>query len=45
MYTRADKYGWDQSYEFKSAFSMDVPIEFIGVWYVSSFSNKANNNN
>ena len=41
MYMRVDKYGWDQSHEFKSAFSTDVSIEFIGVWYVSSFSNKA----
>jgi hypothetical protein len=38
MYTRVDKYGWDQSHEFKSAFSVEVPIEFIGVWYVSAFS-------
>lgn len=41
MYTRTDKSGWDQSNEFKSTFSMDVPIEFIGVWYVPAFSNKA----
>ena len=44
MYTRANISGWYLSKEFKSAFSMDVPIEFIGVWYVS-FSNKANNDN
>jgi hypothetical protein len=41
MYTRADKCGWDQSNEFKSTFSTDVPIEFIGVWYVPALSNKA----
>ena len=34
MYTRADKVGWQQSDAFKKAFSVDVPIEFLGVWYV-----------
>jgi len=32
MYTRTDKTGWDQSNLFKKAFSIDVDIEFIGVW-------------
>lgn len=32
MYTRADEIGWKQSNAFKKAFSVDVPIEFIGVW-------------
>uniref|UniRef100_A0A8H7XSL4 T6SS Phospholipase effector Tle1-like catalytic domain-containing protein n=1 Tax=Psilocybe cubensis TaxID=181762 RepID=A0A8H7XSL4_PSICU len=32
MYTRADDEGWQQSTEFKKAFSVDVSIEFIGVW-------------
>ena len=38
MYLQVGKHGWkDQVEEFKSSFSMDVPIEFIGVWYVSAF--------
>ncbi|KAJ7598621.1 hypothetical protein C8J56DRAFT_1039510 [Mycena floridula] len=32
MYTRADAHGWDQSNAFKKAFSVDVKIEFVGVW-------------
>ncbi|KAF8625955.1 hypothetical protein AX17_006680 [Amanita inopinata Kibby_2008] len=32
MFTRADTVGWEQSNAFKQAFSVDVPIEFIGVW-------------
>ncbi|KAL0575406.1 hypothetical protein V5O48_006577 [Marasmius crinis-equi] len=32
MYTRTDKVGWEQSNAFKKAFSVDVPIEFLGVW-------------
>jgi len=32
MYTRSDDLGWKQSNAFKKAFSVDVPIEFIGVW-------------
>ncbi|KAI0253198.1 hypothetical protein BJV78DRAFT_1372674 [Lactifluus subvellereus] len=32
MYSRDDKVGWDQSKVFKKAFSVDVEIEFIGVW-------------
>lgn len=32
MFTRADEVGWAQSNAFKKAFSIDVDIEFIGVW-------------
>ncbi|KAG6873167.1 hypothetical protein C0995_002016 [Termitomyces sp. Mi166 len=32
MFTRVDEIGWQQSNAFKKAFSVDVPIEFIGVW-------------
>ncbi|OBZ79069.1 hypothetical protein A0H81_01440, partial [Grifola frondosa] len=32
MFTKADEKGWKQSTAFKKAFSMDVDIEFIGVW-------------
>ncbi|KAF9461016.1 hypothetical protein BDZ94DRAFT_861028 [Collybia nuda] len=32
MYTRVDELGWKQSNAFKKAFSIDVSIEFIGVW-------------
>ncbi|EKM61846.1 uncharacterized protein PHACADRAFT_248724 [Phanerochaete carnosa HHB-10118-sp] len=32
MYTRTTPLGWAQSTLFKKAFSMDVDIEFIGVW-------------
>ncbi|KAF8662081.1 hypothetical protein AX16_001191 [Volvariella volvacea WC 439] len=32
MYTREDEVGWQQSNAFKQAFSIDVDIEFIGVW-------------
>jgi hypothetical protein len=34
MYTKADAVGWEQSNAFKEAFSIDVEIEFVGVWYV-----------
>lgn len=34
MYTRVDDVGWEQSNAFKQAFSTDVSIEFLGVWYV-----------
>ena len=34
MYTRHDPLGWKQSNAFKRAFSIDVDIEFVGVWYV-----------
>ncbi|KAF8879252.1 hypothetical protein BD779DRAFT_1402350, partial [Infundibulicybe gibba] len=32
MFTRTDDDGWEQSNAFKKAFSVDVDIEFIGVW-------------
>ncbi|KAF8066488.1 hypothetical protein FPV67DRAFT_1626406 [Lyophyllum atratum] len=32
MFTRVDETGWKQSNAFKKAFSVDVPIEFLGVW-------------
>ncbi|KAF8579385.1 hypothetical protein K439DRAFT_1278554, partial [Ramaria rubella] len=32
MFTRTDAFGWRQSTEFKRCFSIDVDIEFIGVW-------------
>ncbi|KAJ7206376.1 hypothetical protein GGX14DRAFT_568347 [Mycena pura] len=32
MYTRTDSVGWAQSNAFKTAFSNDVQIDFIGVW-------------
>ncbi|KAF9492303.1 hypothetical protein BDN71DRAFT_1591710 [Pleurotus eryngii] len=32
MFQRADETGWKQSNAFKKAFSVDVDIEFIGVW-------------
>jgi T6SS, Phospholipase effector Tle1-like, catalytic domain len=37
MFTRTDDTGWQQSTAFKKAFSMDVDIEFIGVWCVLHF--------
>ncbi len=37
MYTRTDEVGWCQSTAFKEAFCMDVPLEFVGVWYVLAF--------
>ena len=38
MYKRADDVGWEQSTEFKKAFSVDVSIDFVGVWFVSNNS-------
>ncbi|KAF5321153.1 hypothetical protein D9619_001336 [Psilocybe cf. subviscida] len=32
MYTQDDCVGWEQSNEFKKAYCIDVPIEFLGVW-------------
>ncbi|EJF67348.1 hypothetical protein DICSQDRAFT_77001 [Dichomitus squalens LYAD-421 SS1] len=32
MYIRTDELGWKQSTAFKKAFSIDVDIDFIGVW-------------
>ena len=33
MYTQCDETGWKQSVAFKKAFSINVDIEFVGVWY------------
>jgi len=33
MFSSDDDKGWDQSNAFKKAFSVDVEIEFVGVWY------------
>ena len=33
MFTRDDDKGWDQSKKFKKSFSINVEIEFVGVWY------------
>lgn len=35
MFTRCDKTGWKQSVAFKKAFSINVDIEFVGVWCAS----------
>ncbi|RXW14426.1 hypothetical protein EST38_g11429 [Candolleomyces aberdarensis] len=32
IYRRVDGHGWDQANEFKRAFSINVDIEFLGVW-------------
>ncbi|KAL4070335.1 hypothetical protein J3A83DRAFT_3177617 [Scleroderma citrinum] len=32
MYSRDDETGWKQSRAFKKAFSIDVDVEFVGVW-------------
>lgn len=32
MYSQEDEIGWQQSNAFKKAFSIDVDIEFLGVW-------------
>ena len=32
MCKRSDKRGWEQSKQFKKRFSIDVHIDFIGVW-------------
>ncbi|KAH9055196.1 hypothetical protein EDB87DRAFT_1688477 [Lactarius vividus] len=32
MYTQDDEEGWKQSRKFKEAFSIDVTVEFLGVW-------------
>jgi len=39
MYSRNDRQGWENSNAFKKAFSINVTIEFVGVWYVFSISN------
>ena len=37
MYTRDNDEGWKQSTKFKTDFSIDVEIEFVGVWYTPFF--------
>jgi hypothetical protein len=37
MFTRDNDVGWAQSKAFKKAFSVDVDIEFLGVWFVLNF--------
>ena len=37
MFSRTDETGWKQSTGFKKAFSMDVDIEFLGVWCVHGY--------
>lgn len=32
MYSQDDREGWKQSRAFKKAFSIDVNVEFVGVW-------------
>ncbi|KAI6104529.1 hypothetical protein EDD16DRAFT_1695976 [Pisolithus croceorrhizus] len=32
MYSKDDQEGWEQSTAFKKAFSIDVDVEFVGVW-------------
>ncbi|KAI6024564.1 hypothetical protein EDC04DRAFT_2573941 [Pisolithus marmoratus] len=32
MYVKSDEVGWRQSTAFKKAFSLDVDIDFVGVW-------------
>jgi hypothetical protein len=32
MFSRDDEEGWRQSTVFKKAFSVDVEIDFVGVW-------------
>jgi len=34
MYAKDDEEGWKQSRQFKEAFSIDVAVEFLGVWYL-----------
>jgi hypothetical protein len=34
MFRHDDDTGWKQSNAFKKAFSIDVEVEFVGVWYV-----------
>jgi len=38
MYSREDEIGWRQSTAFKKAFSIDVDIELVGVWYVHLYN-------
>ena len=34
MYQKISKTGWDESNAFRKSFSIEVLIEFLGVWYV-----------
>ena len=43
MYTTDDETGWKQSTAFKRAFSINVEIEFVGVWSVFDLSHHINN--
>ena len=50
MYITDDNSGWEQSVAFKRAFSINVEIEFVGVWsvfdlssYICPYANCANN--
>jgi len=36
MYSREDETGWKQSAAFKKAFSIDVDIQLLAVWFASS---------
>ena len=36
MYTRRDNGGWKQSNQFKKTFSVDVKINFLGIWCVNA---------
>jgi len=37
MYTRDDDFGWNQSQQFKAAFSVDIKVDILGAWYVVIF--------
>ena len=34
MYAQDDAFGWEQSSAFKKTFSINVGVEFLGVWCV-----------
>jgi len=36
MYSREDETGWKQSAAFKKAFSIDVDIQLLAVWFAGS---------
>jgi uncharacterized protein (DUF2235 family) len=35
IYRRTDEFGWQQAREFKRTFSINVDVEFLGIWYVA----------
>jgi len=37
MYTHTNDLGWKQSNAFKNSFSINVQVDFLGVWYVTSY--------